>query len=145
MLFRDKLFMESLKNKVCYTLLDMLKMRSRNKISIVILCALITSCDNWSQGKFEITNKTSIALDSICILPDRAAGRHFISLKPDETKYYVTDMSEPGGTDGAYVIQYKIKSTVKSQIFGYYSNGNLLEKLTKVTILPDTVLFKFIY
>ena len=126
------------------TFFTILKMSSFYKISIVSLCALLTSCEDWSHGKFEITNDTSVELDSINILPDRAYGRHFISLKPDETKSYVTDMGGPGATDGAYHLQYKIKSTVKFQIFGYYSNGSSLEKRTKVIIMPDTVLFKFI-
>ena len=122
----------------------MLKMKFRYKISILPLFVIFTSCDDWSHGKFEITNKTTITIDSIYIQPDQAAGKHFISLKPNETKYYVSDMTRPSGTDGAYRIQYKLGSNAKSQIFGYYSNGNSIEKLTKITILIDTVLFKFI-
>ncbi len=88
---------------------------------------------------------TSKIIDSIYVQPDRASGKHFVSLKPNEKKYYVTDMSGPGRTDGAYRIQYKMDTTIKSNIFGYYSNGASLEKLTKISIMPDTILFKFIY
>ena len=121
----------------------MLKMKSRYKISILTLSIFIASCNDWSQGKFEITNNTSKELDSIYIQPDRSLRKHFLSLKPHETKYYVTDMGGEG-TDGAYTIYYKQNSALRSQIFGYYTNGSSMEKLTKVTIMPDTILFKFL-
>jgi hypothetical protein len=112
-------------------------------IFILFICIFINSCDDWSKGKFEITNNTPHIVDSVYIVPDKFLGNHYISLMPNETKYYETDMSGPG-TDGAYGIKYKCKSVSKSMTFGYYSNGVSLEKLTKIYIQPDTIIFKFI-
>jgi hypothetical protein len=106
---------------------------------------VITSCEDWSHGKFEITNNTTMPIDSIFIVPDQASGKNYISLNPNQTMSYITKMGGVKSGDGAYKIQYKLASSNKSQRFGYFSNGASLEKLTKITIMPDTVLFKFIY
>ena len=71
-------------------------------------------------------------------MPDRQWGTNYISLKPNETKNYMTDMSG-GGTDGAYVIEYKIGLLFKSKVFGYYTNGNSIEELTKIYFQADTI------
>jgi hypothetical protein len=103
----------------------------------------MTYCNDWSHGKFEVTNNTPNVIDSLKILPDHPPRNQYISLNPGETKRITTNMGS-GATDGMYTLKFKANSAVRSQYFGYYSNGNSLEKLTKVTIMPDTVLFKFL-
>jgi hypothetical protein len=120
------------------------KMRNVILILLFFTFTFIASCDDGSKVKFEITNHTSKIIDSIYILPDKALGKNYISLNPNETKDFFTDMSGHG-TDGSYVIKYKLDSNSKLQRFGYYTNGASMEKLTKIYIRPDTVLFKFIY
>ena len=120
--------------------------RIRYLFSIVALTAFLLSCNgnSWNHGKFEIVNKTGMVVDSVRIMPDTIKA-HYISLMPGEVKQFTTDMGGPGGTDGAYCILYKMNSVQKTNVFGYYSNGCSLEDLTKITIMPDTVLFQFIY
>jgi hypothetical protein len=119
-------------------------MKFHYKVSVIALCISFMSCEDWSHGKFEITNSTSSVIESISIQPDRKSAR-FISLKPNETKQYVTDMSGPAGVDGAYSICYKLNATSHIKQFGYYSNGASLEKLIKITIKNDTLLTQFIH
>ena len=107
-------------------------------ISIFIGLLSLTSCNDWSKGKFRLTNNTLNSIDSICISPDKYFGKNCISLKPNETKYYETDMGE-ATTDGGYLIKYKIGLISKSQMFGYFSNGNSMEKLTKIYFQTDTL------
>jgi hypothetical protein len=103
---------------------------------------LIFSCQN--QAKFEITNQTSVVIDSISIFPDKSFKEHYISLMPGETKRYTTDMSETH-TDGVFAISYKFQAQTMSHYLGYYSNGNQLEKLIKIALRSDTILLKHIY
>jgi hypothetical protein len=112
-------------------------------ISLFTICSIITSCNSWSKGKFEITNHTSRVIDSIYILPDKSFGRNYINLKPNESKYYVTNMGGEG-TDGSYLLFYKYDYTRLKQ-FGYYTNGAFIEKKVRIDIQPDTVLFKYEY
>ncbi len=108
-------------------------------ITIVCFCL---SCGK-DEVIFRITNQTPFGIDSLRVLPDRNIGNNYISLKPNETKDFFTEMGN-GGTDGAYQISYKIGDTIIKNHFGYYSNGIPMEKLTKIFIKPDTVYFEFI-
>jgi len=104
----------------------------------------VTSCNDWSKGKFHLTNNTDYLIDSIRIMPDRQLGKNYISLKPNETKKYTTDMSG-SGTDGLYVLEYIINGDFKSKMLGYYSNGASVEKLIKLHFQADTVKVEMIY
>ena len=104
----------------------------------------VTSCNDWSKGKFRLTNNTAYLIDSIRIMPDRKLGKNYISLKPNETKKYTTDMSGPG-TDGVYIIEYIIHGRFKSKLLGYYSNGASVERLIKLHFQADTVKVEMIY
>jgi len=83
-------------------------------------------------------------IDSIRIMPDRQLGKNYISLRPNETKKYTTDMSG-SGTDGVYVLEYIINGDFKSKTLGYYSNGASVEKLIKLHFQADTVKVEMIY
>jgi hypothetical protein len=74
-------------------------------------------------------------------MPDRQLATNYISLKPNETKNYRTDMSG-GGTDGAYFIEYRIGVLPKSKMLGYYSNGASIEKLIEIYFEGDTIRIK---
>jgi hypothetical protein len=100
------------------------------------------SCQDWSKANFEITNTTSTTLDSVFIEPNRFTKGKFVPLAPGQTIKYVCDMGKGGGPDGAYVLSYIEDSIKKRKIFGYYSNGNSLEKLTKLEIKPDTIIIQ---
>ncbi|MBC7936807.1 MAG: hypothetical protein H7Y86_15780 [Rhizobacter sp.] len=103
---------------------------------------LLSACKN--QGKFEITNSTGKLVDSFYIMPDKRSGNNFIKLNPGEKSLYKTDMSNES-SDGTFMLHYKTKSGGRFSDFGYYTNGAFLEKIIRIDIQPDTVLFKFEY
>jgi hypothetical protein len=112
--------------------------------SIILLSLTLLSCNDWSKGKFEITNNTSVIIDSLFIEPNRYIIGKYVSIKPNETISYITDMSDDHN-DGLHRLEYKIgeKHTIKGLL--YYSNGNSVEDLIKVGIYPDTIVVKSIY
>jgi hypothetical protein len=112
-------------------------------LSASLLLAL-SSCSDFSKGKFRLTNNTQYPIDSICIAPDKQFGHNYIFLKPNEIKNYEIDISGYS-TDGSYLIQYKTGLYKKVKIFGYYSNGNSMEKLTKIYFEADTIQIEPIY
>lgn len=120
-----------------YTRLSM-----KSTIIILVLQALImSSCSDWKTAKFEVTNATPFEIDSLYFQPSTADSRKYISLKPQQTQTYYLDMDKQT-TDGAYSIFFKSTGKYRSQVFGYYTNGNVMEKVTKIQIANDTILFK---
>ena len=111
-------------------------------IFFITLILSITSCNDWSKGKFRLTNNTPFLIDSIRLMPDNQIN--YFSLNPNETKSYNTDMSGPG-TDGLYQVGYRINQVRKSKDLGYYTNGSSVEKIIKIYFEADTVRCEKIY
>ncbi|WP_321516158.1 hypothetical protein [Marinifilum fragile] len=111
-------------------------------LAIGLIIALTCSCENKTIAKFEITNRTNDRIDSLRIVPNGYECKHYISLLPRETKKYDCDMTNIAKVDGDYQIDYKFESSdFISETFGYYTNGYPIEKLNKIEIKTNTLLF----
>lgn len=123
-----------------------LKIQLRHLFHVLFfsLAVAFSSCADWSKGKFILINHTPHPIDSISISPDKNSEVNYISLKPNETKNYTTDMSG-FGSDGSYMIQYKKGPYKNFKVFGYYSNGNSMEKINEVYFETDSIRIVSIY
>lgn len=100
---------------------------------IVILICLMLTINSYGQE-----------IDSLKIESLSDTNEKYISINPHETVNYELDMSGIAKTDGAYIISFKQKNKLNTQKFGYYSNGQPLEKLTRIYIEKDTLTFEVI-
>ena len=107
-------------------------------------CIFFASCRDGSKAKFEITNNTSANLDSVFIEQNISTECKYISIPAGALVKYVSFMGK-GLPDGAYQLNFKISSIQKREVFGYYANGSSMEKLTKIQIMPDTILIRQYY
>ena len=99
---------------------------------------------DWKTAKFEVVNNTPHVIDSLYLQPSSDESRKYLSVNPGQRVRYNLDMSGTSA-DGAYGLFYKSNGGEKLKVFGYYTNGNSMEKLTKIDIRQDTILFEFIY
>ena len=74
-------------------------------------------------------------------MPSENEKRHYLKLKVGEEQRYNLSMGGQS-TDGAYGIMFKKGHENISQVFGYFSNGAVLEKYTEIEIMDDTLIFK---
>jgi hypothetical protein len=110
-------------------------------IGIGFITLLFYGCDSKITALFEIENKTGFRIDSLRIVPNGYESDNFIFLNQGEKKEYLVDMSAIIKTDGDYKISFKPKEdSVITKVFGYYTNGYPLEKITRIIILSDTIL-----
>ena len=117
----------------------------KNIIIILILILTLTSCDNKVIADFEIMNNTEFNIDSLKIEPNTSDVGKYISLKKGEISEYKSDMTPIPKTDGDYQISFSVNGINKTQIFGYYTNGYPLEKITKIKIEKDTIVIDQIF
>ena len=117
----------------------------QNLIGILILFMTVISCDTRITADFEITNNSEVFIDSLIIEPNVSNDGKFISLNPHETREYKADMTTVAKVDGSYQITFQMNKEIKSQDFGYYTNGYPIEKLTKIEIEKDTLKFDFVF
>ena len=115
---------------------------------IIVATMLFISCDSDIRAKFEITNNSEFTIDSLNIKSfDHEQTSENISIKPNERKIYFMDMTNLPKVDGDYLLSFKRgKNGIKEvKRFGYFTNGYQIEKLTKIKIESDTVIFDNIY
>jgi hypothetical protein len=113
-------------------------------VMLVLQAFIMSSCSDWKTAKFEVTNTTPFVIDSLYFQPSTAVNRKYISLKPQQTQTYYLDLDKQT-TDGAYGIFFKSAGRHRSKVFGYHTNGNVMEEVTKIQIAKDTILFDPIY
>ena len=114
-------------------------------IGFFITVSTLISCNNKEVAEFKITNNTDYKIDSLKIEPNIIETGKYISLKKGEEVKYKSDMTTIAKTDGAYQISFLINGKNKKQVFGYYTNGYPLEKITEIKIEKDTILIKQIF
>ncbi len=107
-------------------------------ILIAFLMSAVCACRSKTLAKFEITNATDETIDSIKIMPDNIKN-HYIQLAPNSKAEYIIDMTGGAKVDGSYGLFYKFKNKQIIKHFGYYSNGNPAESLSKLTINEDSL------
>ncbi|WP_053971754.1 hypothetical protein [Mangrovimonas sp. ST2L15] len=117
----------------------------QNIIGILVFTLILTSCSNKVVADFEIMNNTEFNIDSLKIEPNISDVGKYISLKEGEKAEYKSDMTTISKTDGAYQITFLVNGINKTQVFGYYTNGYPLEKITKIKIEKDTVLIDQVF
>ena len=101
---------------------------------------LLLACTNKVQAKFVLVNNSGQSIDSVQIMPD--VDQQYISLANGEQKEIEINMTGIAKTDGAYGLQFKIRSVKTNYVFGYNTNGYPLEDYTVITIEQDTILVK---
>ncbi|WP_159636076.1 hypothetical protein [Sphingobacterium composti Ten et al. 2007 non Yoo et al. 2007] len=62
----------------------------KNYIPFIIVIALLSSC---SRISFDITNESKFDIDSLKIQANENLNETYLSLKPNESKKYILDMS----------------------------------------------------
>jgi len=113
-------------------------------ISVLLVLMGFASCQNTVKSKFEIVNKSNQTIDSLSIEPNVSKDGKYVSINSGETKVYLADMTNIPKIDGSYTLTFKIGAIRRIKSFGYYTNGHPLEKLTTITIEPDTIKFNLI-
>lgn len=107
------------------------------------------SCDTdiktGVKARFIIVNRTGHFLDSIRIEPD--GDLKFATLEAGDSIHLFTDMTAFPKVDGSYRITCRERGTgrPRGQTFGYFTNGMPMEEITRISMLPDTILFNFTY
>ncbi|MDG4946242.1 hypothetical protein NMK71_07440 [Weeksellaceae bacterium KMM 9713] len=114
-------------------------------IGILIFTLILTSCSDKVVADFEIMNNTEFNIDSLKIEPNISDVGKYISLKKGEKAVYKSDMTTIAKTDGAYQISFLVNGINKTQVFGYYTNGYPLERITKINIEKDTILIDQVF
>lgn len=101
-------------------------------------CILISfsSCFAKSDAQFIITNSTNEKIDSFFMYPGDI--KNVISINSKASAKYKIDMTSVK-TDGSYGLFFKSKDSSRYLNFGYYSNGNPSETLTRIDIKNDTI------
>ena len=112
-------------------------------LSIFILFLALTSCDNRMVADFEIINNTGSKIDSLKIEPMVLNNGNYITLRSHDRMNYQADMSGIAKTDGSYRLTYMQDGKLLVKNFGYYTNGYPIEKLTRIAIEKDTLMFDF--
>ena len=117
----------------------------QNIIGILIFTMILTSCSNKVVADFEIINNTEFNIDSLKIEPNISDVGKYISLKKGKKAEYKSDMTTIAKTDGAYQISFLVNGINKTQVFGYFTNGYPLERITKIKIEKDTILIDQVF
>jgi hypothetical protein len=123
--------------------------RTRQLTVVVLLTLMSHSCDTGIKtgvkARFIIVNRSGHFLDSIRIEPD--GDLKFATLEADDSINLFTDMTAFPKVDGSYRITCLERGSgrPRGQTFGYFSNGMPAEKITRISILPDTILYTFSY
>lgn len=117
----------------------------KNIIGILISILILTSCSNKVIAEFEIMNDTEFNIDSLKIEPNISNLGKYIFLKKGEKFQYKSDMTTIAKTDGSYEISFLVNGINKTQVFGYYTNGYPLERITKIKIEKDTIMIDQVF
>lgn len=118
-----------------------------NPAIFIIILSLLTSCKE-TKARFEISNASGVVLDSVSIKASTQSAAHaFVKMKPGERVSFWLSMEGIPQADGNYSLSYKPadKKNFVTNHFGYFSNGIPAEKITKIIIERDTVIFDFVY
>ena len=103
----------------------------------------LTACNKASKIHFVINNQTSDVMDSVKITPNNDAAGLYRRIMPNEVGDYYADLSGQSA-DGSYTLSYKRFSAGKhvTRQFGYFSNGQPLEKQLFLEVWLDTLIVK---
>lgn len=110
-------------------------------ILLTVLC-IVFSCSFGDNAEFKITNSSNERIDSISIkTSEESIFDSFISIESGETSEYYIDMTDLPTVEGQYSLSFKRASSDSFEIkdFGYFTNGNPLEKLIRIFIEQDSV------
>ncbi len=117
----------------------------KNILGVLLITLNLISCDYETIADFEIKNNTGFKIDSLKIEPNINKTQQYISLHKGDKIKYKCNMTSIPKVDGAYKISFLINGKYKSEIFGYYTNGSPLEKITKIKIERDTIIINQIF
>lgn len=112
-----------------------------NLFGIFTVISCLVSCENRVIANFEISNKTNLKIDSLKVEPILVSNGQYISLNPNGTAEYKADMAGIEKIDGSYKLSYQLDGEWNVKDFGYYTNGYSTEKLTRIEIEKDTIMF----
>lgn len=117
-------------------------MKFRYIILLPVLSGL-TACNQPAKIHFVINNQTSDVMDSVKITPNNDAAHLYTAIMPNEVGHYYADLSGQSA-DGSYTLSYKRFSVGRhvTKQFGYFSNGQPLEKQLFLEVWMDTVIVK---
>lgn len=117
-------------------------MKFRHLILLAFLSGIM-ACNQPPKIHFVINNQTSDVMDSIKITPNNDAAHLYTRIMPNEVGDYYADLSGQSA-DGSYTLSYKMFSVGRkvSKQFGYFSNGQPLEKQLFLEVWMDTVIVK---
>jgi len=106
---------------------------------IPLLTVLIAACHGTVESTFEITNQTNKKIENLSIQPDENL-HHSISIAPQATIVFKTNMTYVSKEDGTYWLQFQWGDSTREINFGNYTNGYPVERITKIIIQSDTIL-----
>ena len=99
----------------------------------------IISCDNPILTDIEIKNSSGFRIDSLKIGQKDYSNGKYISLMPEESAIYKTDLTDFSVDDSSYVISYWQNNKKVILPFVYYKDGSPNDKLLQIGILKDSI------
>jgi hypothetical protein len=121
--------------------MNLVKRRRLAVLSIVLLTTLVFSCSSRVEPVFEITNATNCLIENLTIQPDKNENNHII-IEPNKKAKLTINMANLPKIDGGYYLQFTCCNAAKQYGFGYYTNGQPIESITRISVLADTIIVK---
>ena len=117
---------------------------------LLIITAIFSNCNKDSDDNVlivTIENQTDIVITDIKLYVNIGVTSYnftdsLIIDKIDSKNSYDSswDLNNLSSVDGGFVMFYNSNSDIKDREFGYFSNGNLIDKNYHIKIESDTVL-----
>lgn len=112
----------------------------KKTIIISLLTLNFLSCLPKSEPDVVIVNNTNSSFDSIRVFANNSKPTTFFSLGENEKVKGKIEFDRKKKGDGSYsILAYNKGSVVRSQGFGYYTNGASLNYAFKIVIKKDTI------
>jgi hypothetical protein len=115
-------------------------------IIILLITSLLSSCGkDYKKAKFEVINKSNIAIDSLTIInrpSDEVNKLSVYNLDENKSQKIDIDMTNAEG-DGRYTLSYKMNKIWITKHFGYYTNGSQTEELISIHVVSaDSIIIE---
>jgi hypothetical protein len=106
---------------------------------ICLISSCLFSCLQEPGARFIIVNQTGHDVDSLRIEPD--GKLQWAKVPANDSISLVLDMADHPRVDGSYRLSFREEGVpgLRGLAFGYFSNGTPLESMTRIQLMPDTV------
>ena len=111
----------------------------KHLIGILGAFLTISSCDNPILTDIEIKNSSGFRIDSLKIGQKDYFGGNYISLEPEESAIYKSDLTDFSADGSSHIVSYWQNNKTVILPFAYYKDGSPTDKLLQIRILKDSI------